>query len=78
MDMMHINPAEYRKMAEMCRRHAESLRNDLDRARWLRIAEGWAVIARDATRANIVTAKAKAVLSDIKHPQDGLRSANGG
>jgi hypothetical protein len=50
---------EYRKMAELCRRHAEELGNDnRDRARWLRIAEGWMVLARDSARgASMTTAR---------------------
>jgi hypothetical protein len=59
---MQTGPAEYRKMAELCRQYAEGLTEGRDRARWLRIAEGWIVLARDRTRASNVTAAAKAVV----------------
>lgn len=59
---MRNGPSDYRTMAELCRRHAEELSDGQERARWLRIAEGWMVIARDAERERIVTPTAKAVL----------------
>ena len=71
MDMMHYSPAECRKMAELCRRHAEELDFDQDRSRWLRIAENWLVIARDTARENTVTPKSKTLWWELKHlPQD--------
>jgi hypothetical protein len=59
---MRIGPDEYRKMAELCRQHAGDLNNGRDRERWLRIAEGWMVLARDTARANNVTAAARTVV----------------
>jgi hypothetical protein len=62
---MKTGPAEYRKMAELCRQYAEDLNDGRDRARWLRIAEGWMVLARDRARASNVTAAAKAVVPSV-------------
>ena len=59
---MRNGPDEYRKMAELCRQHAEDLNESRDRARWLRIAEGWMVLARDTARVNNVTAAARTVV----------------
>ncbi|MDT7810468.1 MAG: hypothetical protein QOJ42_384 [Acidobacteriaceae bacterium] len=56
------SPAEYRTMAELCRRHAEEINDGRDKARWLRIAEGWMLLARNAVRASNVTATTKTVL----------------
>jgi hypothetical protein len=49
---MQNGPAEYRKMAELCRDYAKDLNEGRDRQRWLKIAEGWMVIARDMVRAS--------------------------
>ena len=59
---MRNGPAEYRKIAELCRHYAKDLNDGRDRARWLRIAEGWMVLARDTARASNFTAAAKAVM----------------
>jgi hypothetical protein len=62
---MQAGPAEYRKMAELYRQYAQDLNDDRDKARWLRIAEGWMVLARDSVRASNMTAAAKAVVSSV-------------
>jgi len=59
---MAHDPSEYRKMAELCRRHAEDLNDGRYRARWLRIAEGWMVLARDMERGSAITAASRAVV----------------
>jgi hypothetical protein len=59
---MLADPAEYRKMAELCRQYAQDLNDGRYKARWLRIAEGWMVLARDGARAANVTAAARAVV----------------
>ena len=59
---MQAGPAEYRKMAELCRQYAQDLNDGRDKARWLRIAEGWMVLARDRARASNITDAAKAVV----------------
>ena len=37
---------EYRRQAAEAERHAQSARTDLDRASWLRIAQGWLSLLR--------------------------------
>jgi hypothetical protein len=59
---MQNGPAEYRKMAELCRHYAKDLNNARDRERWLKIAEGWMVLARDTIRARNFTTAAKLVV----------------
>jgi hypothetical protein len=59
---MAHDPSEYRKMAQLCRRHAEDLNGGRERARWLRIAEGWMVFARDIERGRAITDASRAVV----------------
>ncbi len=59
---MQNGPAEYRKMAELCRAYAKDLDDGRDRERWLKIAEGWMVLARDTVRASSFTNAAKLVV----------------
>jgi hypothetical protein len=59
---MENGPVEYQKMAELCRNSAKYLNDGRDRDRWLRIAEGWTVLARDTVRARNFTTAAKLVV----------------
>jgi len=58
---MQNGPDEYRKMAELCRHYAKDLNEGRDKERWLKIAEGWMVLARDTVRARNFTAAAKRI-----------------
>ena len=59
---MQNGPSEYRKMAELCRHYAKDLDDVRDRERWLKIAEGWMVLARDTVRESNFTTAAKLVV----------------
>jgi hypothetical protein len=43
-----VNLANWLDEAEKCRREAARAPNDKERSAWLRIAEGWAVLAEES------------------------------
>ena len=71
----------YRQHAAEAERQAQLARNDLDRAAWLRVADGWRAFLEGVPRATRRTfdaqSKAKGMGQDDSHPRIKAASVGG-
>jgi hypothetical protein len=53
MDMRNDLAAQYLQSADECRQRAETSKDEIDKARWLKMAEEWVELARQAAQSSI-------------------------